>query len=256
METGNEHNPSQSMTEFFREVIEWRWSEFAEAEMSHDYTSRQAVVFALVRACAGGRLPAIKEALNRIDGKLVQELEVEYPQFFYLYPYAKNADAPALPGMDSSGEKEAALPAEEKEEPLITGSLRSTLEKMSEQKRSLVDAIMAAAKEVDAVVSYKGEVTEVNPLVKSVIVAGLLDMAHRGDMGAIFEVLDQIDGKIVDKVRVLGDDVYITMMDEMAPRGAVKNENGVYQLQADNLTNVWAVKLGMKEGKLGDGDRR
>jgi hypothetical protein len=94
------------------------------------------------------------------------------------------------------------------------------------------------AKEVD-----KGNLGRGDPLVKYVIVCGLLRLVHEGKMAAVFEVLDQIDGKVADKVKIMGEDVFLTRYDEVAPLGAVKNDDGIYQVTADNLTNQWAAKL-------------
>jgi hypothetical protein len=83
--------------------------------------------------------------------------------------------------------------------------------------------------------------------VKSVIVAGLLKMAHNGSLSAIFEVFDNLDGKLVDKIRVLGDDVFLTSYDTIAPWGAVKNEEGVFVLEAENTSSSWTVSLKRKQ---------
>lgn len=230
------------LTPYFKEMLEKRWSEFVEIEQDESYTSQQAVIFSLIRACAKGKLPAIKESLNRIDGKMQEKLEIEYPKFYMLFPYATSvAELPAgeMPPEQSLPE---AVEQEEPEE-LATGSLRSTLERLSEQPRSLVSAILMAAKNVEDTFAYKGDMPEEDPYVKSVIVAGLLRMAHNGNLGAIFEVLDQIDGKVADKIKVMGDDVYMSRYDEIAPYGAVKNADGIYQIAADNTQSAWAVSL-------------
>lgn len=234
------------LTPFFKQVIEQRWSEFAGAEHEQAFTSSEGVVYALIRACAKGKLPAIKEALNRVDGKVAMEIEVEYPKFYFLYPCATSvAELPAgeevMPTLTSS-DMPAGDPSTEEDEP-VTNSLRDTLERMGREPRSLVDDILEAAKEIDKVVSYAGQIPDSDPYVKSVIVAGLLKMAHKGGLGAIFEVLDQIDGKVADKIKLLGGDAYLSRYDEVAPAGAVKNKDGIYQLQADNTTNSWAVAL-------------
>jgi hypothetical protein len=93
-----------------------------------------------------------------------------------------------------------------------------------------------------------------DPLVKSVIVAGLLKLAHDGNLGAIFEVFDNIDGKLVDVIRILGEDVYLTSYDTIAPAGA-KKVDGVYQMEADNTTSKWAISLGKKGGEDGSDKR-
>lgn len=233
------------LTPYFKEMLDKRWSEFVQIENDEQYSSQQAVIFSLIRACARGKLPAIKEALNRIDGKMQEKIEVEYPKFYMLFPYATSvAELPAgkiRTDMSSSSVPEPIEAPEVDEIP--TGSLRATLDKMSEQPRALVSMILAAAKEIEEVAAYKGDAPENDPLVKSVIVAGLLKMAHSGNLGAIFEVLDQIDGKVADKIKVMGDDVYMSRYDEIAPYGAEKNADGIYQISADNTQSAWAVSL-------------
>lgn len=79
-------------------------------------------------------------------------------------------------------------------------------------------------------------------MVKSVIVAGLMQLVHKGRISAVFEVFDQIDGKVADKYKLLGD-TKVYRYDAIAPAGAVKNEDGIYQLADDNMTAVWGARL-------------
>lgn len=245
------------LTPFFKEVIEKRWSEFVRMENDDDsHTSAQAVVFAIIRACAKGKLPAIKESLNRIDGKLQEQIEVEYPKFYIQYPHAKEIASKSRANRKTSeieqgSETSDIVKASENnreqpdlEAPLVTGSLRDTLNRMADAPKMLVDTILKAAEDVDTREGYGSDTDPINdPLVKSVIVAGLLKMAHNGSLSAIFEVFDNLDGKLVDKIKVMGDDVYITRYDEIAPPGAIKNADGIYQIEADNTTSSWAVSL-------------
>jgi hypothetical protein len=239
------------LTPFFKEVIEMRWSEFCQMEAEEEHTSAQAVVLAIVRACAKGKLPAIKESLNRIDGKLQEQIEVEYPKFFIQYPHATalTAGAKTPEGKEISfpvvtGSEE---PTPDPMRPLVTGSLRDTLERMSDEPKYLVQKILDAAEDVETRKAYAADHEPLNnPLVKSVIVAGLLKMAHNGSLSAIFEVFDNLDGKLVDKIKILGDDVYLTSYDTLAPAGA-KLVEGVYQIEADNTTSAWAVSLKRKQ---------
>ena len=249
------------LTPFFKEVIEKRWSEFCELEEGESHTSAQAVVLAIVRACAKGKLPAIKESLNRIDGKLQENIEVEYPKFYIQYPYAKAIGRGDTTAQITVKEGEMTYPAgdgvvslskgtttSDPEAPLVTGSLRDTLERMSDAPKMLVQQILDAATDVETRRSYASEHEPLNdPLVKSVIVAGLLKMAHNGSLSAIFEVFDNLDGKLVDKIRVLGDDVYLTSYDTLAPWGATKNEEGVYVLEAENTSSSWTISLKRKQ---------
>lgn len=247
------------LTPFFKEVIEKRWSEFVLMEESEDYTSSQAVVFSVIRACVNGKLPAIRESLNRVDGKLAEEIEVIYPKFYITYPHATAIAGPKDQVRVEAGElivpegDGSTSIGPDPELPLVTGSLRDTLTRMSAQPRNLVTAILTAAKDVETRNSYKSEHEPLSdPLVKSVIVAGLLKLAHNGNLGAIFEVFDNIDGKLVDTIRVLGEDVYLTSYDLVAPAGAEKNKDGVYQMEADNTSSKWAISLGKKGGDDGE----
>jgi hypothetical protein len=254
------------LTPFFKKVIEVRWSEFCKMEQEESHTSAEAVVFSIIRACVEAKLPAIKESLNRIDGKLEEQIEVIYPKFYITYPYATAIAGPAnkvaledgvLQIPEGDGFMTIGTDPEQPtaSAPLITGSLRDTLTRMSEQPRNLVTAILAAAKDVEQRAAYAGEVDPVSdPLVKSVIVAGLLKMAHNGNLGAIFEVFDNIDGKLVDTIRILGEDVYLTSYDSIAPSGATKVD-GVYRVEADNTTSKWAISLGKKGGDDGPDNR-
>lgn len=252
---------NQKLTPFFKEVIELRWSEFHKMEQGEEHTSAQAVVLAIVRACANGKLPAIKESLNRIDGKLAENIEVEYPKFYMLYPYATAIEAGSRTKKISQEEQavidevknlSTELEEEAEPEPLVTGSLRDTLTRMSEAPKSLVQKILDAAQDVEARQAVGNDHEPLSdPLVKSVIVAGLLKMAHKGSLNAIFEVFDNLDGKLVDKIKIMGEDVYMTSYDTIAPAGAKKNKDGVYQLEADNTTSVWVTSLKRKEDNRG-----
>lgn len=233
------------LTPFFKQVIELRWSEFVDMEAGDTHTSAQAVVFAIVRACAKGKLPAIKESLNRIDGKLQEQIEVEYPKFYVSYPYAKELSAGAVTPEGKAISFPVVIGSDEPDPmaPLVTGSLRDTLNRMSDAPKAIVQQILDGAADVDQRASYASEFPPINdPLVKSVIVAGLLKMAHNGSLGAIFEVFDNLDGKLVDTIKIMGDDVHLTSYDTIAPAGAVKVD-GVYQIEADNTSNSWATSL-------------
>ena len=238
----------QTLTSFLRKMLDMRWSEFYTMEHKPgEYTSNEAVIFALIRACVNGKLPAIKESLDRLDGKVAMQIEVEYPKFYYRYPYAKAVEGgESAPHVDAEAPNEPTetLPERQEQEELSAGSLRATLERMADEPRSLVKVIIEAAAQVEVDLNANRPANKYNdPLVKSVMAAGLLNMAHKGNLGAIFEVLEQIEGKVADKIKVLGDDVYVNVYSEIAPHGAVKNADGIYQIEAQNTTNAWAAAL-------------
>jgi hypothetical protein len=245
------------LTEGFRDIIELRWEDFVAMELDGSLSNFDSVVAAVVRACKKGNLRAIQTALDRLDGKIAMELEVEYPKFYTRFPYAKIAaddpdiiDVPLVDKPHVEDEKfvttggadnldELELQTEE----LPTGSLRAVLEKMLDSPKHIVDQILNQAEAVE-----NGEEPS-GPYVKSVIVAGLMKLVHDGRVSAVFEVFDQIDGKVAEKVKMLGSDMYITRYDEIAPAGAKKNADGIYQIEADNTTDVWAARLAAGQKK-------
>lgn len=242
---------------FLREVIDWSWKEFCEAEKSNEFTGYEASVLSLVRTCSEGKLGAIKVAIDRVDGKVETPIRVEYPKVYILYPQAKGV-AELGPGESKSeGDtdvphkpetSEVAIyeePAEEAEvKDVVTFTLRETLTEMADRQRGLVDLILDRKKKTE-----RGELTdEVNiPKVKSIIAANLLSLAMGGkNFEAVMEVFDQIDGKLVETYKILGQDMFLKSYLLEAPYGAKKNKNGVYQIEVPSIANTWKEKFKQK----------
>lgn len=238
-----------------KEVINWNWLEFVEAEKAKGFSSLDGIIFSLVRACSDGKLGPIRLALNRIDGKVETPVEVIYPKFICLYPEAtsvvqlKPSDStPVIEPGDIPEEKGLVTttpPPEEAEvvEDVVTLTLREAVEKLAQQDRTFVKLILDEKKAVEAKdpkVINKAKIVSV----KAVIAANLLKLAQtHNNFDAITEVFDQIDGKLVETIRVLGEDIYLTSYIEEAPYGAKKNENGIYQLEAPQISDIWKAKL-------------
>lgn len=246
-------NDRGKLGKFLKEVINWNWKEFCDAEKDPKYTGLEATVLALVRTTSEAKLGAIKLAIERVDGKLETPVNVIYPKVWYVFP---EAEAVALP-RNADGETPPELPAgdtyslirhetpdpEPEEEPahLATMSLRETLNKMADAPRQVVPLILQVKKKLE-----QGEpVPDENvPLVKSVIAANLLHLAiEKNNFDAITEIFDQIDGKLVETIRILGDDIYLTQYALEAPYGAVKNKEGVYMIEAKEIAEQWKQKL-------------
>jgi hypothetical protein len=232
---------------FLKEIIDWDWKQFCEAEADPKYTGYQAAVFSLVRTCSDGKLSAIKLSIDRVDGKVETPIKFEYPKIYFLFPEAQKVTLPA-PGQTptlTTGEEPEPLnePPEAEEEPVkvTTMTLRQTLEKMADSPRQVPLLIHQRKKEVE-----NDQIPEDGnlPLVKSVIVANLLILANeKNNFEAITEIFDQIDGKLVETIRILGEDIYLTSYALEAPYGATKNKDGVYQLMAPQIMDAWKEKL-------------
>lgn len=227
---------------FLKEVIDWNWKQFCEAEIDTNYTGYQAAVFALIRTCSEGKLGAIKLAIDRVDGKVETPIKFEYPKVFLLFPEAQSVALPAKDDLPPKLTTSEPVKEKPKEEPVkvTTMTLRQTLQKMAEQKRLLVKLILSRKKEVEM-----GSVADEKniPLVKSVIAANLLNLAEKNNFEAIMEIFDQIDGKLVETIRILGDDLYLSSYALVAPYGARKNKDGVYQLEAPQIAQSWKQRL-------------
>lgn len=259
---------SGKLTRGFRDIIELRWSEFIKIERSLAATNSDSVVTGIARACKKGNLRAIQTALDRLDGKVAMEIEVEYPKFYTVYPYAtKRIDDPTIIEADENGIIKLITDIDtidvdeiidvngspsnlnELEDGIPTGSLREMLDKILKSPKYIVADILAGAEAVEGGRKDLGD-----PMVKSVIVAGLMKLVHDGRVSAVFETFDQIDGKVADKIKILGNDVFLTRFDQIAPAGAEKNTDvdsphfDMYQLAAVDTTNFWATRL--EQGRL------
>lgn len=239
--------------DFLREVIDWTWDVFCEAEKSSNFTSAEASVFALVRSASEGKLQAIKLSIARIDGNVKTPVKIEYPTAFITFPYAERK---ALPPPTTGDKKVLAdpepisLPEEsaypdpiEDQDSLVTLTLRETLKKMADAPRDIPKLIQEQKKRVESG-RYMGD--EKIPMVKSVICANLMELANeKHNFDAITEIFDQIDGKLVETIKLVGD-MYLTSYALEAPYNAVKNKEGIYQIEQPIITDVWAQKLGSK----------
>jgi hypothetical protein len=241
---------------FLREVSNWRWDEFVKAEHSENYTSNEAIIFAMIRACVMQNMSAIKLAINRLDGKLVTPIRVEYPKIYYLFPNAGLAagDVAPLKKIEAKEEEppevltgeiiEASAAPEEDEQDLPSMGFRETLALMSDYSRVLPQQVIDRATQTQQWLLSQAEEPEGIPTVKTVVVAHLLAMASKRNVDAINEVFDAIDGKLVETIQVLGDDLYIVNYSTVAPSEAVPNADGVLQMEATAAQNIWAHKLG------------
>jgi len=233
----------RKLSEFLAEVSEWRWDDFVRAELDDKYTTTQSIVFALIRACAMESLPAIKTALGRMDGRLVTPVRVVMPKVYFLYPNAVEQKKTTV--IEDSGQPSEALALEVRKEPDLspTRGFRETMDRMAEAPRSLPKDLIDAQNQIEKYIRKEGRPPDTVPRVKSVIAAHALMMAQNRDMEAISEVFDQLDGKLVETIRVVGEDMHIMKFDSVAPAHAVRNEEGVLMVEAPRVQEMWRARL-------------
>lgn len=240
---------AKPLSEYFADIVELTWRDYITQERSPDVTSRQALLFAIVRACVEGKLSAIQTSLDRLDGPVARNIKTILPKFYTVYPYAKTVASSVddgMPTLPSSPEPEtqvAPLPddgldPEHTLEELPTGKLRPVLDKMMDSPQNVPQSILEAVRACD-----KYDYSLGNPTVKSAMVAGLVKLAHNGKMSAIDEILNQLDGKVAEVYHLLGDDVVTTSYAIEAPAGAIKGENGVYRIENKSMSAIWIPRL-------------
>lgn len=232
------------LTDKFRDTIEFKWTDFITLEKNPHADNYDVVIATLVRACVGGNLRAIKESLDRMDGKVITEVEMEYPRFYILYPNAKSkVELPAgnvAPPVEEVVDTTVGASRSESEEELPAGSLRAVLDKMLEAKKVTVASILESVRLLDEGAS-EDEIG--NPTVKAAMIAGLMQLVHKGRINAVIEVLDQIDGKVSEHIKMLGGDVRVMNFSSVAPAEAELNADGVYEVSSPIITNVWTKAL-------------
>lgn len=251
---------TEKLGKFLQEVSNWTWDEFVRAEHDKNYTTNQSIIFGLVRSCASQKLPSIKIALNRLDGKLKTPVRIEYPKMYFLYPNASGVERDIIEDKDNPKLLESVdkvvvdeelpvnsivdtEPVEPRQSELPSLSLRETLTKMSDFPRAIPEAIIQLALQTHQWVENKAPKPDEIPRVKSVVAANLLVMAQNRNIDAITEVFDQIDGKLVETIQILGEDIYISSYSSVAPEGAKLNADGIYQIEATQTQNHWMQKL-------------
>lgn len=249
---------TQKLGKFLREVSNWRWDEFWVAERDGSYSSNDAMIFALIRACAMQRMDAIRMSLNRLDGKLKTPVRIEYPKVYIMYPYAAMPDVapvgelklvkvtenPETVNEVVSGEVLAPVEPQIEDDDLSALSMRETLTKMSNFPRNVPEFVVSTAQATEEALRNKLPLPDNVPRVKSVVAAHLLIMAQSRKVDALTEVFDQIDGKLAETLQLIGEDIYITSYAKVAPPDAYINKNGVLESVARAAQDIWAQKLG------------
>lgn len=228
-------------TEFFEHLIEQRWSYFVNLDPA-ELNNNQMSIVALVKACRAKNLKAIRAGMNRIDGKLAVVVEVEQPRFYMEFPNAPTTNLPEAP-------ETTAFKPKQQDEHIPTTGLRNTLRVLGQAKTGAVNMLLDLADEVERL-AMDGITPDnpQNPFVKSIIMASLLSMGHSGDLTAIFEILDTIDGVVSDKVQLLGDDVVIQNHSLVAPPNAYIGPNGYPVVEMAQQANAFGQALAAKRG--------
>lgn len=222
------------------DVAEWEWKDFVKEFLHGEKTEYEDSLLELVYSIADEKvsLVAIRRAIERVDGKQAENVKIEYPKFFVRYPNAKNINA--TNGKDAVlAPLEAptvVMPAPE----MATAGIRGAVAIMSARPKGAAAKVLEIANRFIEDEDYE---TRSVIKVKEVIASALIVLSKR-KQGAMEELLNQIDGKVATTYKLLGDDVYFTRYDEVAPAGGYLDKDGVYIVETKNVTDSWALKLG------------
>lgn len=223
------------------DVADWEWKDFIEAREGDEKTEYEDSILELIYSIADEKtsLSAIKKAIERVDGKQAENINIIYPKFFMRYPYAKNIDEVLKLG-NPAEQPEFALPAPE----MATAGIRGAIAEMSSRPKGAAAKVLEVARRFMEDPMYQ---TRAVIKVKEVIASALIILS-KTKQAAMEELLNQIDGKVATTYRLLGDDFSRTSYETEAPAGGYIAADGVYQVETKNVTDAWAAKLGQGSG--------
>jgi hypothetical protein len=225
------------------DVAEWHWRDFILARESHDKTEYEDAILELIYSIADEKtsLSAIRKAIERVDGKQPENINVQYPKFYMRYPYAKNINAAnSKDAIVSPIEPpEIKMPAPE----MATAGIRGAIAEMSSRPKGAAAKVLEIARRI-----IENPTDEIRVVIKvKEVIASALIILSKTKQSAMEELLNQIDGKVQVTYKLLGDDVYLTDYGYTAPAGGYIGSDGVYVVQSNNITDKWALQLGRKE---------
>lgn len=209
------------------------WGEFIELERNKLASVDDGVLCSLIRVCADtDDMSSMKLSFDRLDGLQATPIEIKVPKFYIRYMEAKEIEpgAKEIEAADTSDEGKTSTydPASAK--------LRETLREMRNMPQDVIRVVRLCKKHIE-----EGKESKHDPMVKSVIVANLLKNVKKGKFKAIELVFDQLDGKLVKTIQLLGgEDVYVDDYTTLiAPAHAVKDEGGYYIAEDKAMTAQW-----------------
>jgi len=112
---------------------------------------------------------------------------------------------------------------------------------MRDMPEGIIPAILKVKKAIQAGKEVNLTGKQKMPQVKHVIIANLLRNVRKGRYRAIELVFDQIDGKLVRTITLLGgEDVYVDDYNTLtAPANAILGDDGKYFAEDKALTTQW-----------------
>lgn len=225
------------------DMVDWLWVDYLREKDKDEYSEYEDTLFQIIWSITDPKtsLSSIRRAIDRVDGKQPDNVRVEYPKFYMQYPNVK--DTARLIGGPVDDTPAIIAPAPE----MATAGIRGAIRQVSSQPRGTALRVLELAKRMieDPDASYSAQLK-----VKEVIAAALIVLS-KTKQSAMDELLDQIDGKVAVTYKLLGDDVYMISYSDTAPAGGQLDEDGVYFIESQNVTDSWAARLASESTKKG-----
>lgn len=179
-------------------------------------TNEQQVIHALLRSISSlnGSLRSIKTAIERVDGKVEQPVEIRIPQINHLFPYAKKQGDWIMPIKSEIKSDKGKVIREANQLP--SKSIRRQIRELRDKPFNIVKTVVESPNDFP---------------IKLVIACSLYYLAIEfNDIASIDEILDQLDGKVADVIEIYGEDIEIQHYNVEAPANA-KKINGQWQIR-------------------------
>lgn len=231
-----------SPTEVLRYLLNSRFNVFLEYEKNPNITSSGKVIVTLIRSIFSHNSRNIRTALNRVDGVLPKQIDIQLPKVFCLYPNAR-----------LEGHLQAKKPQDiVVVEPVPTQpsrnipdmTVREATRELGKLPYSLIQGIIKDASDTAAWFAKKGSSPppKHTPYLKSVIAAHFVEMAAAGIPDVVEDFFDSVDGRLSETIKI-GDDIYLTSYQVEAPEGAYLNQDGVVEIEATKVADMWGKAL-------------
>ncbi len=228
-----------ALKEQFQEFIHLPYDEYYKQKKTRSNTVDERTIMSLIDICTDtDDIAAAKMSFDRIEGLLETPVHIKVPKFYIRYV---NATAIEQSETTAIGAPETTRVEQDDNYDPATAKLRETLQKMRDMPEGIIPAILKVKKAIQAGKEVNLTGKQKMPQVKHVIVANLLRNVRKGRYRAIELVFEQIDGKLVRTITLLGgEDVYVDDYNTLiAPANAILGDDGKYFAEDKALTTQW-----------------
>lgn len=233
------------MNTFLGTIIHWTWADLEAMKYDPDTSSLYRVILGIINMCADGKVTAIRTVFDRIEGKVETPISIIKPKIYTRYPYAENGEElqafldhqakarEANKGQTTRTKRKSNLNIQ-------TASLSDVLKNMLLHSMDVPVKIIASKKATErAFRDNDFSALKTAPYVKSVVAASLLTNANiANDESAINVILERIEGKVEQTVKIVGEDIFIDNYSAKAPLGS-ELINGSWAYSNERSIDQW-----------------